>query len=97
MTAAVTHKAHASRELTLMQTHNDYFNFQTGDTHHEDSGEIQLVSFFLGDEEFGADIYFKLEGQNPTGSFKDRGSALEASVAKEHGAKAIVLARFMPF
>lgn len=56
MTAAVTHKAHASRELTLMQTHNDYFNFQTGDTHHEDSGEIQLVSFFLGEEEFGADI-----------------------------------------
>lgn len=28
----------------------------TTDSNHDDSGEIQLVSFFLGDEEFGADI-----------------------------------------
>ena len=28
----------------------------TADTQHDDSGEIQLVSFFLGEEEFGADI-----------------------------------------
>ena len=39
-----------------MQTHNDYFSFQTGETHQEDASEIQLVSFFLGEEEFGADI-----------------------------------------
>ena len=36
--------------------------------------------------------YFKIEGQNPTGSFKDRGSAVEISLAKQHGAKRIVLA-----
>lgn len=39
-----------------MQTHNDYFSYQTGDHQQEDSGEIQLVSFFIGEEEFGADI-----------------------------------------
>lgn len=55
-------------------------------------GETPLIKSKVISKEFGADIYFKLEGQNPTGSFKDRGSALEASVAKEHGAKGIVLA-----
>jgi purine-binding chemotaxis protein CheW len=39
-----------------MQTHNDYFSFHTGERQQEDSGEIQLVSFFIGEEEFGADI-----------------------------------------
>jgi threonine synthase len=38
------------------------------------------------------DLYFKLESQNPTGSFKDRGSALELTIAKEFGAKGIVVA-----
>lgn len=38
------------------------------------------------------DLYFKVEGKNPTGSFKDRGSAVDLSVAKELGASGIVLA-----
>ena len=40
----------------------------------------------------GINLYFKLEGKNPTGSFKDRGSAVDISVAKEMGAKAVILA-----
>lgn len=36
--------------------------------------------------------WFKIEGQNPTGSFKDRGSAVEVSLARQNGAKRIVLA-----
>lgn len=39
-----------------MQTRNDYFAITTNETSQEESGEIQLVSFFLGEEEFGADI-----------------------------------------
>ncbi len=38
------------------------------------------------------DLYFKVEAKNPTGSFKDRGSAVDISVAKEFGANAIILA-----
>ncbi|MDE4965612.1 pyridoxal-phosphate dependent enzyme, partial [Francisella tularensis subsp. holarctica] len=37
-------------------------------------------------------LYFKVEGKNPTGSFKYRGSAVDITVAKELGAKVIVLA-----
>ena len=40
----------------------------------------------------GIELYFKLEGRNPTGSFKDRGSAVDISVAKEAGAEAVILA-----
>ncbi len=37
-------------------------------------------------------LYFKYEGANPTGAFKDRGSLVEVTKAKELGAKAIVVA-----
>ncbi len=43
-------------------------------------------------KKFGIDLYFKLESKNPTGSFKDRGSAVDLTVAKEMGAPGIVLA-----
>ena len=35
-------------------------------------------------------LYAKLEFLNPTGSFKDRGSVVMVSVAKEHGVKELV-------
>lgn len=37
-------------------------------------------------------IYFKLEGLNPTGSFKDRGMTLAISKAVEEGAQAVICA-----
>ena len=37
-------------------------------------------------------LYFKLEGLNPTGSFKDRGMTLAISKAVESGAKAVICA-----
>jgi threonine synthase len=40
----------------------------------------------------GARVYLKLEGMNPTGSFKDRGMTLAISKALEEGAKAVVCA-----
>ena len=39
-----------------MQTHNDYFSMMSTEAAQEESGEIQLVSFLVGEEEFGADI-----------------------------------------
>lgn len=38
------------------------------------------------------DLFFKVEGKNPTGSFKDRGSAVDVSIAKEKKANGIILA-----
>jgi threonine synthase len=40
----------------------------------------------------GLKIYFKFEGLNPTGSFKDRGMTMAMSKAVEEGAKAVICA-----
>jgi threonine synthase len=41
-------------------------------------------------ERTGARVYLKVEGANPTGSFKDRGMTVAISKALEEGAKAVV-------
>ncbi len=40
----------------------------------------------------GAEVFLKIEGANPTGSFKDRGMTVAMSKAAEEGAKAVVCA-----
>src|SRR2546421_9162360 len=40
----------------------------------------------------GCDVYLKVEGSNPTGSFKDRGMTVAVSRAVEQGNKAIICA-----
>jgi threonine synthase len=40
----------------------------------------------------GAEVYLKVEGANPTGSFKDRGMTMAISKAAEAGAKAVICA-----
>jgi threonine synthase len=40
----------------------------------------------------GADVWIKVEGDNPTGSFKDRGMTVALSVAVGEGAEAVVCA-----
>src|SRR6202047_4667613 len=40
----------------------------------------------------GCKIYFKFEGMNPTGSFKDRGMTVAVSKAVERGAQAVLCA-----
>lgn len=47
------------------------------------------IANLLGD---GVEVYLKLEGLNPTGSFKDRGMTYAVSKALEGGAKAIICA-----
>jgi threonine synthase len=41
---------------------------------------------------FNGEIYFKFEGMNPTGSFKDRGMTIAVSKAIESGSKTIICA-----
>ncbi len=40
----------------------------------------------------GCDVFLKVEGLNPTGSFKDRGMTMAISKAVEEGAKAVICA-----
>jgi len=40
----------------------------------------------------GCDVYLKVEGLNPTGSFKDRGMTVAITVAAATGAKAVICA-----
>ena len=55
-------------------------------------GGTPLVHAFRLSQRVGADVWLKIEGANPTGSFKDRGMTLAISKAVEEGAKAVVCA-----
>ncbi|MFW6125997.1 MAG: threonine synthase [Chloroflexota bacterium] len=55
-------------------------------------GETPLVRSQRLEKELGCELYFKLEGCNPTGSFKDRGMVVAVAKAVEDGSKAITCA-----
>jgi threonine synthase len=55
-------------------------------------GSTPLVHAPALSEQAGVDVWCKLEGLNPTGSFKDRGMTCAVSAAVREGARAIVCA-----
>jgi threonine synthase len=55
-------------------------------------GSTPLVHAPRLSERAGADVWLKLEGLNPTGSFKDRGMTTAVSAAVREGAEAVVCA-----
>jgi threonine synthase len=55
-------------------------------------GATPLVPANVLSERLGAKVYLKVEGANPTGSFKDRGMTMAISKAAEEGAKAVICA-----
>ncbi len=55
-------------------------------------GSTPLVHAPRLSERVGAEVWLKLEGANPTGSFKDRGMTCAVSAALREGAKAVVCA-----
>jgi threonine synthase len=55
-------------------------------------GSTPLVRAPVLSERVGAEVWCKLEGLNPTGSFKDRGMTCAVSAAVREGAEAIVCA-----
>lgn len=55
-------------------------------------GGTPLVYACVLSEMLGNQVWLKVEGSNPTGSFKDRGMTMAISKAAEDGAKAVVCA-----
>jgi threonine synthase len=55
-------------------------------------GNTPLVEAPRLSDETGAKVFLKVEGANPTGSFKDRGMTVAISKAAEEGAKVVVCA-----
>ena len=56
-------------------------------------GDTPLVRCSALEKEIGcSELYFKLEGCNPTGSFKDRGMVVAVAKAVEDGSKALMCA-----
>ena len=55
-------------------------------------GDTPLLRSRSIERELGCELYFKLEGCNPTGSFKDRGMVLAVAKAVEEKCKAIICA-----
>lgn len=55
-------------------------------------GNTPLVHLEKLSEEWGIDLHVKLEGANPTGSFKDRGMVMAVAKAKEEGKTILICA-----
>ena len=55
-------------------------------------GNTPLLKLDQLSEELGISLYVKIEGANPTGSFKDRGMVMAVAKAKEEGSDAIICA-----
>ncbi|MBI4674000.1 MAG: threonine synthase, partial [Chloroflexi bacterium] len=55
-------------------------------------GDTPLVRANAVSQETGCEVYLKLEGCNPTGSFKDRGMVVAMAKAVEEGAHAVICA-----
>jgi threonine synthase len=77
----------------LIERYRDRLPFAAGD--HVISlgeGSTPLVHAPSVSERAGADVFLKLEGSNPTGSFKDRGMTCAVSAAVRDGAQAVICA-----
>ncbi|AIE61202.1 threonine synthase [Bacillus methanolicus] len=55
-------------------------------------GNTPLIRLENISKEWGVDLYVKIEGANPTGSFKDRGMVMAVAKAKEAGSNTVICA-----
>jgi threonine synthase len=77
----------------VIERYRDRLPFAPGDPIVSlDEGSTPLVPAPRLSAEVGADVWLKLEGANPTGSFKDRGMTCAVSDALRGGAEAVVCA-----
>src|SRR5919199_2536290 len=77
----------------LIERYRDRLPFADGDPVVSlDEGSTPLVRAPVLSSEAGVEVWLKLEGANPTGSFKDRGMTCAVSDAVRNGAEAVVCA-----
>ena len=77
----------------LIERYLDRLPFAAGDPVISlDEGSTPLVLAPRLSERAGTEVWLKLEGANPTGSFKDRGMTCAVSAAVREGAQAVVCA-----
>ncbi|WP_274649992.1 threonine synthase [Paenibacillus humicola] len=81
------------RYLGLLQTYREYLPV-TDETPliTLQEGNTPLVRAEHLSDELGLDLYFKYEGLNPTGSFKDRGMVMAVAKAMEEGSRTVMCA-----
>jgi len=82
-----------TRTIGVIERHRDRLPFGPQDpvvTLGEGSTPLVLAEQLS--ERVGAEVYLKLEGLNPTGSFKDRGMTCAVSAAVREGAQAVICA-----
>jgi threonine synthase len=81
------------RHVPLIERFRDRLPFAEGDPLISlQEGSTPLLRAPLLSEMLGATVRLKLEGANPTGSFKDRGMTCAVSAAVRDGAKAVICA-----
>ena len=79
--------------LGLIERYRDRLPFAPGDPVVSlGEGSTPLVHAPRLSERAGADVWLKIEGANPTGSFKDRGMTCAVSAAVREGAEAVICA-----
>ena len=77
----------------LIERYRDRLPFAPGDPVVSlQEGSTGLVLAPRLGERVGAEVFLKIEGANPTGSFKDRGMTCAVSAAVREGAEAVLCA-----
>ncbi|HZO36276.1 MAG TPA: threonine synthase [Solirubrobacteraceae bacterium] len=77
----------------LIERYRDRLPFAPGDPVVSlDEGSTPLVLAPQLSERVGAEVWLKIEGANPTGSFKDRGMTCAVSAAVREGAEVVICA-----
>jgi len=77
----------------LIERYRDRLPFALGDPVVSlEEGSTPLVAAPVLSERVGAEVWLKIEGANPTGSFKDRGMTCAVSAAVREGAETVLCA-----
>jgi threonine synthase len=85
--------AHTGTHVPLIERYLDRLPFEPGDKLVSlQEGSTPMLRAPVLSEMVGATVRLKLEGGNPTGSFKDRGMTCAVSAAVREGAQAVICA-----